>query len=200
MIKALNVISLKDLAAEIRVCTKCPLHTSRTFAVPGDGQLTGKVMIIGEGPGKEEDLSGHPFVGASGRFLNSVLAGTDINRDDIFITNIVKCRPPGNRVPAPDEVATCTPYLERQLEIIRPRVIVTLGRPSASYMLNNAKMTMGSVRGRWHAWRGIKLMPTFHPSYVLRSYTEETRKAVWSDLKMVMEELGMPVPARGKAM
>jgi DNA polymerase len=117
-------------------------------------------------------------------------------REQVFIANIVKCRPPGNRVPALDEVAACTPYLERQLEIVRPRVIVTLGRPSANYMLQN-KLSMGAMRGQWHAWRGIKLLPTFHPSYVLRTYTEEVRATVWGDLKKVLAEIGLAVPRRG---
>jgi DNA polymerase len=113
----------------------------------------------------------------------------------VFIVNIVKCRPPGNREPAPDEVATCTPYLERQIEIVRPRVIVTLGRPALQYMLNQ-KISISRMRGQWQTWRGIKLMPTFHPAYILRNYTRETREAVWSDLKQVLAELEMPIPSR----
>jgi DNA polymerase len=185
---------------EVRTCPKCRLCQTRTHTVFGEGDPDAKIFFIGEGPGENEDLTGRPFVGRAGQLLDKMIAAMGLRREQVYIANIVKCRPPANRPPALDEVATCTPYLERQLEIIRPRVIVTLGRPSASYMLNNPKMTMGSVRGRWHAWRGIKLMPTFHPSYVLRSYTEETRKAVWSDLQQVMEELGMSVPARVKAM
>ncbi|MCA1659751.1 MAG: uracil-DNA glycosylase, partial [Verrucomicrobiaceae bacterium] len=119
-----------------------------------------------------------------------------LSREQVFIANIVKCRPPNNRVPMPDEVATCTPFLERQIEIIRPRVIVTLGLPSLKYMMNDSKLTMGRSRGNWCEWRGIKLMPTFHPAYVLRQYTDETRAAVWSDLKQVLVELGMPIPRR----
>ena len=116
-----------------------------------------------------------------------------LRREQVYIANIVKCRPPGNRVPAPDEVATCTPYLQRQLEIVRPKVIVTLGLPSAKYMLQS-NSTMGRLRGQWHEWRGIKLMPTFHPAYVLRSYTQQVRAAVWDDLKNVMAEVGLPAP------
>ena len=111
---------------------------------------------------------------AAGELLNKMIAGMGLHREQVFIANIVKCRPPDNRVPAPDEVETCTPYLVRQLEIIRPRVIVTLGLPAAKYMLES-KSTMGKMRGQWHNWRGIKLMPTFHPAYLLRSYTEENR-------------------------
>jgi len=129
--------------------------------------------------------------------LNKWIAAMGLKREQVYIANIVKCRPPGNRVPAPDEVATCTPYLQRQLEIIRPKVIVTLGLPSAKYMLQSS-LSMGRLRGQWHEWRGIKLMPTFHPAYVLRSYNEQTRSAVWSDLKQVMAELNLPVPASSK--
>jgi DNA polymerase len=118
-----------------------------------------------------------------------------LRREKVFIANIVKCRPPNNRVPAPDEVATCTPYLQRQLEIVRPRVIMTLGLPSAKYMLQ-LNLSMGKMRGNWYDWRGIKLMPTYHPAYVLRQYTVETRSAVWNDLKKVMAELGLPIPSK----
>lgn len=185
---------------EVSTCQKCQLHKTRTQTVFGEGDADAKIFFIGEGPGENEDQTGRPFVGRAGQLLDKMIAAMGLRREQVFIANIVKCRPPGNRVPAPDEVATCTPYLERQLEIVRPQVIVTLGRPAASYMLGNPKLTMGSVRGRWHAWRGIRLMPTFHPSYVLRTYTEETRKAVWSDLKQVMEAVGVTAPSRGKTM
>jgi uracil-DNA glycosylase len=176
---------------EVRLCTKCRLSQTRTQTVFGEGDVDAKIMFVGEGPGENEDLTGRPFVGRAGQLLDKMIAAMGLRREQVYIANIVKCRPPQNRVPALDEVATCTPYLERQIEIIRPRVIVTLGRPAASYMLGNPKLTMGSVRGRWHQWREIKLMPTFHPSYVLRVYTEEVRKAVWDDLKKVMAEVGI---------
>jgi uracil-DNA glycosylase len=179
---------------EVRGCTKCRLCETRTQTVFGEGDADAKIFFIGEGPGETEDQTGRPFVGRAGQLLDKMIAAMGLRRDQVYIANIVKCRPPQNRVPAPDEVATCTPYLQRQLEIIRPRVIVTLGRPATSYMLNDPKLTMGASRGRWHQWRDIKLMPTFHPSYVLRTYTPETRKAVWSDLKQVMDELGLPQP------
>ncbi len=185
---------------EVRTCPKCRLCETRTQTVFGEGDVDAKIFFIGEGPGENEDLTGRPFVGRAGQLLDKMIAAMGLRRNQVYIANIVKCRPPENRVPAPDEVATCTPYLERQLEMIRPATIVTLGRPAASYMLGNPKLTMGSVRGRWFQWRGIKLMPTYHPSYVLRNYTEETRKAVWNDLKLVMDELGMTTPARGKPM
>ncbi|HTL30877.1 MAG TPA: uracil-DNA glycosylase family protein [Tepidisphaeraceae bacterium] len=181
---------------EVSGCTKCRLCQTRTRTVFGEGDPGAKIFFIGEGPGENEDLSGRPFVGRAGQLLDKMINAMGLKREQVFIANIVKCRPPNNREPAPDEVATCTPYLERQLEIIRPQVIVTLGRPAASHMLQT-KVAMGKIRGQWQSWRGIKLMPTFHPAYVLRQYTEETRAAVWSDLKKVLVELGMPVSSRG---
>jgi uracil-DNA glycosylase family 4 len=180
---------------EVKNCTRCRLHQTRTNTVFGEGDVDAQIFFVGEGPGENEDQTGRPFVGRAGQLLDKMIRGMGLSRPEVFIANIVKCRPPNNRVPATDEVATCTPYLERQLEIVRPRVIVTLGRPATTYMLNS-KLPMGQLRGKWQSWRGIRLMPTFHPSYVLRSYTEEVRAAVWSDLKQVLVELGLPVPQR----
>jgi len=182
-------------ADEVKGCTRCRLSETRTHTVFGEGDPDAKIFFIGEGPGENEDLQGRPFVGRAGDLLNKMIAGMGLRREEVFIANIVKCRPPGNRQPAPDEVETCTPYLVRQLEIIRPPVIVTLGLPAAKYMLES-KLSMGRLRGVWHNWRGIKLMPTFHPAYLLRAYTEENRATVWSDLKKVMAEIGLPIPAR----
>ena len=182
-------------ADEVKGCTRCRLSETRTQTVFGEGDPDAKIFFIGEGPGENEDLKGRPFVGRAGDLLNKMIAGMGLRREEVFIANIVKCRPPGNRQPAPDEVETCTPYLVRQLEIIRPPVIVTLGLPAAKYMLES-KLSMGRLRGVWHNWRGIKLMPTFHPAYLLRAYTEENRATVWSDLKKVMAEIGLPIPAR----
>ena len=178
---------------EVRGCTKCRLCETRTNTVFGEGDPAARIFFIGEGPGENEDLQGRPFVGRAGELLNKWIAAMGLAREQVFIANIVKCRPPGNREPAPDETATCTPYLQRQIEIIRPEVIITLGRPSSQYMLQS-KLSMGKLRGQWHAYRGIKLMPTYHPAYVLRQYTVETRRAVWDDLKKVMAELGLPIP------
>jgi DNA polymerase len=180
---------------EVSGCKRCRLCQTRTHTVFGEGDPDAKIFFIGEGPGENEDLSGRPFVGKAGQLLDKMINAMGLKREQVFIANIVKCRPPNNREPAPDEVATCTPYLERQLEIIRPRVIVTLGRPAVQHMLQT-KTAMGKIRGQWQSWRGIKLMPTFHPAYVLRQYTDETRAAVWSDLKQVLVELGMKVPSR----
>jgi len=180
---------------EVKPCQKCRLCSTRTKTVFGEGNPDTKIFFIGEGPGETEDLTGRPFVGRAGELLGKMIAGMGLSRERVFIANIVKCRPPNNRVPAPDEVGTCTPYLVRQLEIIRPQVIVTLGLPAAKYMLNS-KATMGSLRGNWQSWRGIKLMPTFHPAYLLRSYTEANRSMVWSDLKAVMSAVGLSLPPK----
>ena len=185
-------------ANEVRGCTKCRLCDCRTNTVFGEGDPDAKIFFIGEGPGETEDKTGRPFVGRAGELLNKMIAGMGLGRENVYIANIVKCRPPGNRVPAPDEVATCTPYLQRQIEIIRPKVIVTLGLPSAKYMLET-KLTMGRLRGQWHSWRGIRLMPTFHPAYVLRNNTYDIRAAVWSDLKKVLGEVGLPIPQKNPA-
>jgi DNA polymerase len=178
---------------EVRGCTKCRLCETRKNTVFGEGDPDAQIFFIGEGPGENEDLQGRPFVGRAGELLNKWIAAMGLRREQVFIAKIVKCRPPNNREPAPDETATCTPYLERQIEIVRPRVIITLGRPSSQYMLQT-KLSMGRLRGQWHAYRGIKLMPTYHPAYVLRQYTVETRRAVWDDLKKVMAELDLPIP------
>jgi DNA polymerase len=191
-----KIARLKALdETEVNVCTRCRLHETRTRTVFGEGDPDARIFFIGEGPGENEDLQGRPFVGRAGELLNKWIAAMGLQREQVFIANIVKCRPPGNREPAPDEVSTCTPYLQRQLEIIRPQVIITLGRPAAQHMLDT-KISMGKLRGQWFDWRSIKLMPTYHPAYVLRSYTYETRAAVWSDLQLVMKQLDLPLPKR----
>jgi DNA polymerase len=183
--------------SEVKVCTRCRLHSTRTNTVFGEGDPDAKIFFVGEGPGEDEDRTGRPFIGRSGQLLTKmIVGGMGLKREQVFIANIVKCRPPANRVPGLDEVAACTPYLERQIEIVRPKVIVTLGLPAATYMLKT-KQSMGKLRGQWHSWRGIKLMPTYHPSYVLRVYTEEVRNTVWNDLIQVLIELKLPVPQRG---
>jgi DNA polymerase len=188
--------ALDDLDAnEVRGCTRCRLCEQRTNTVFGEGDPDAQVFFIGEGPGENEDLKGRPFVGRAGDLLDRMIGAMGLKRQQVYIANIVKCRPPGNRTPQADEVATCTPYLERQLEIIRPRVIVTLGLPATQFMLQR-NISIGRARGQWFSWRGIKLMPTYHPAYVLRSYTRPVREAVWGDLQKVMSELGMPLSSR----
>jgi DNA polymerase len=186
-----KVCALKVLDdTEVKGCVRCRLSETRTQTVFGEGDPDAQIFFIGEGPGENEDLSGRPFVGRAGQLLDKMIAAMGLRREQVFIANIVKCRPPNNRAPAPDETSACTPYLVKQLEIVRPKIIVTLGHPAARFMLDT-KLAMGRLRGNWHSWRGIKLMPTFHPSYVLRSYTPEVRAAVWSDLQQVMDALGL---------
>lgn len=179
----------------VKPCTRCRLSQTRTHTVFGEGDPDASIFFIGEGPGESEDLQGRPFVGRAGELLNKMIAGMGLQREQVYIANIVKCRPPGNRCPAPDEIDACTPYLVSQLEIVRPKVIVTLGLPASRYMLGS-KLSMGKMRGQWHDWRGIKLMPTYHPAFLLRAYTEQNRADVWSDLKKVMAEVGLPIPSR----
>ena len=180
---------------QVKPCEHCRLCKTRKNTVFGEGDPDAGIFFVGEGPGENEDLQGRPFVGRAGELLNKMIAGMGLRREQVYIANIVKCRPPDNRVPAPDEVEACTPFLVRQLEIVRPKVIVTLGLPASKYMLAS-RLSMGKLRGQWHNWRGIKLMPTYHPAFLLRSYTEENRAAVWSDLKKVMAEVGLPIPGK----
>jgi DNA polymerase len=185
---------------QVKGCVKCGLHRTRDKTVFGEGDADAQICFIGEGPGKDEDASGRPFVGRAGQKLDDMIRGMGLKREDVYICNIVKCRafmPDINkdRPPSEDETAACTPYLLKQMEIIRPKVIVTLGLPSTRYLLKS-KASMTSMRGNWHAWRGIKVMPTWHPAYVLRNYTEQTRREVWDDLKKVLIELGLPIPKR----
>lgn len=180
-------------AAAVAICVKCRLSETRRNTVFGEGDPDAAILFVGEGPGEDEDRTGRPFVGRAGQKLDEMVGAMGLKREQVYIANIVKCRPPGNRVPGADEVEACAPYLLRQIEIVRPRVIVTLGL-SASRFLLRSQLSMGRLRGQWHEWRGIKVMPTYHPSYVLREYTVETRKAVWSDLQKVMSEVGLTPP------
>lgn len=193
-----RIVALRQMDEnEVRGCTRCRLCESRTNTVFGEGDPEARIFFIGEGPGENEDLQGRPFVGKAGQLLDKMIAGMGLERRQVYIANIVKCRPPKNRAPVPDETAACTPFLERQLEIVRPEVIVTLGLPASQYMLKT-KTPMGRLRGQWHTWRGIRLMPTFHPAYILRVYTPEVRGAVWSDLQQVMNVLGLKAPSKGR--
>lgn len=177
-------------AGEVKGCTFCPLCNARKNTVFGEGDVDARLMFVGEGPGATEDEMGRPFVGDAGQLLNKQIAAMGLERSQVFICNVVKCRPPGNRVPMPDEMAACTPYLMRQIEIVRPKVIVTLGLTATGFLLQK-KATMGSMRGQWHDFRGIALMPTWHPAYLLRNPTTKTRGEVWSDLQQVMAKLGL---------
>lgn len=173
--------SLRGVAEEVAACTQCPLHRTRSKTVPGAGSTHPLVLVIGEGPGADEDRSGIPFVGAAGRYLDKWLAAIDMSRDtNCFIANIVKCRPPGNRDPEPDERAACLPYLIRQIEILKPSVILTLGRVAAQTLLETNER-IGKMHGNEYVYRGIPLIPTYHPSGVLRN--PGYRRSVWDDLR-----------------
>jgi uracil-DNA glycosylase len=186
MAKSKKAGRLDELAAQIRVCTRCPLHESRTLAVPGDGKYTAKVMIIGEAPGKEEDESGHPFVGSAGRFLNHVLEGTGLERSDFFITNTVKCRPPKNRVPRKIEVGTCTAnYLSEQIELLNPKLVMLLGATAAKTLLG--VKSIGEVRGRVVERDGRKFLVGYHPA--VRFYREDLGEKVREDFALLKREL-----------
>lgn len=177
---------LEELAAEIRVCVKCPLHVSRTNAVPGDGPPTSRLMIIGEAPGKDEDLTGHPFVGASGKFLNSVLEGTGIDRDDCFVTNTAKCRPPKNRTPRKLEVDTCTAnYLFEQIDLINPKLIMLLGGVAAKKLLG--VKSVNEARGRVIEHEGRRYIVGYHPA--VRFYREDLAEKVREDFALLKREI-----------
>jgi uracil-DNA glycosylase family 4 len=179
--------TLAQVREQLGECTRCRLSEGRTQIVFGDGNPQAALMFVGEGPGETEDLRGLPFVGRAGELLTQMIEkGLAISRSDVYICNIVKCRPPGNRTPQADEVATCLPFLDGQIDAVQPRVIVALGKPAASLLLGR-DVAITKTRGTWHAYRGIPVMPTFHPAFVLRQYTSENRRLVWSDLKAALE-------------
>jgi uracil-DNA glycosylase family 4 len=173
---------LTALRDEIGDCKRCKLCEKRTNIVFGVGNPHAKLMFVGEGPGADEDAQGEPFVGRAGQKLNEMIQAIGLTRKDVYIANVVKCRPPGNRDPEPDEVATCSPFLFRQIDSIQPKAIVALGSPATKTLLQT-KAGITSLRGRWGSFRGIPVMPTFHPAFLLRQYTVENRQAVFADLK-----------------
>jgi DNA polymerase len=178
--------TLEEIRAEMGDCRRCKLYGGRTHLVFGDGAANARLMFVGEAPGAEEDKQGVPFVGASGQLLNKMLSKLGLRREEVYIANIVKSRPPGNRDPEADEIAACLPFLEKQIRAIRPRVIVTLGRP-ATHALLNTKEPLTRLRGHWQRYHNIRVMPTFHPSYLLRAPQE--RRKTWDDMQQVMEYL-----------
>lgn len=185
-----NFSSLDELwSKKVEGCTACKLaNEGRHNIVFGQGNSNADLLFIGEGPGRDEDLQGIPFVGRAGQKLNDIIAAMGLTRDDIYIANIVKCRPPGNRNPEPDEISACIPYLNQQIEIIKPKVICSLGAVSAHTLLET-KTPISKLRGHFHDYRGTPLMPTFHPAYLLRNYTPQTRKLVWEDMQKILARL-----------
>ena len=175
--------SLAEVQAVLGDCQRCALCQGRTQIVFGDGNPEADLLFVGEGPGQHEDIQGLPFVGKAGQLLTKMIeSGLGIPRRSVYICNIVKCRPPQNRDPLPDEIEACRSFLDGQIAAVRPKVIVSLGRPAASLLLGR-KVAISRERGRWQSYRGIPLMPTLHPAFVLRQYSEENRRAVWEDLK-----------------
>jgi uracil-DNA glycosylase len=179
--------SLEELRAAIGDCRRCKLCSGRTNLVFGIGNPHAKLMFVGEGPGRDEDLQGEPFVGRAGQLLNDIITkGMGLKREDVYIANVVKCRPPDNRNPEPDEVAACEPFLKKQIELIGPQIIVGLGKFAVQTLLQS-KAPITKLRGNWHSYHGIKLMPTFHPAYLLRNPAD--KKLVWEDIKKVIKEM-----------
>ncbi len=183
---AIATMTLEQLNSSAQKCKKCPLCTSRNNVVFGEGSANADLMFIGEGPGYDEDQQGRPFVGKAGELMTKMISAMQFSREQVYISNIVKCRPPKNRNPLPEEANVCLPYLQRQIELIQPKVIVVLGAVPLKYLLN--KMGIMRLRGQWDSYNGIKVMPTFHPAYLLRN--PEAKREVWSDLQQVMKLFG----------
>jgi uracil-DNA glycosylase len=188
--------TLLKIREDIGDCTRCRLHKGRHKIVFGDGNPKAEVVFIGEGPGADEDMQGLPFVGRAGKLLTQMIEAMGLQRKDVYICNVVKCRPPENRAPEPDEVTTCSPYLLRQIDVIQPKVIVCLGAVAAKTLLETTR-GISQFRGEWLQWRGRKLMATYHPAYLLRN--PNAKGEVWKDLQKVMAELGLQVPKKTKS-
>ena len=188
--------ALLSVRRELGPCTRCKLHGGRSTLVFGVGNPAAELMFVGEGPGAEEDRRGEPFVGRAGELLDKMIGAMGFRREEVYIANVVKCRPPDNRDPEPDEIDACEPFLKAQIAAIRPRVIVALGRFAVQTLLRDTT-PISRLRGAWRAYEGVRLMPTFHPAYLLRNPAEK-RKA-WEDLQLVMREFGKMPSRKGSA-
>jgi uracil-DNA glycosylase len=189
--KAEALVAIKD---DIGDCTRCPLaYAGRRTIVFGEGDPNARLMFVGEGPGADEDTSGRPFVGKAGQLLNNMIQAMGLKREEVYIANIVKCRPPANRVPEPTEANTCDQFLLRQLDVVQPQVVVALGSTAAMYLLG-VKQSLVALRGHWHSCRGAKLAVTYHPAFLLRD--PRMKGEAWKDLQRVMVELGLKAPAK----
>jgi uracil-DNA glycosylase len=186
--------ALRIIREDIGDCTRCALHRGRTKIVFADGDPCARLMFVGEGPGADEDAQGLPFVGRAGQLLNNMILAMGLRREEVYIANVVKCRPPGNRTPEPEEANTCVPFLFRQIDAVRPEVLVALGATAATYLLGQ-RQPLASLRGRIHSVRGARLIVTYHPAYLLRDPRQ--KKEAWTDLQIAMRELGLRVPNRG---
>ncbi|MCF7855841.1 MAG: uracil-DNA glycosylase [Candidatus Pacebacteria bacterium] len=181
------------MAAEVAACSLCPLHGTRTNTVPGQGSPNPEIVFVGEGPGADEDEQGLAFVGKAGHLLTRMIEAMGLTRDDVFICNIVKCRPPENRTPELSEMNACLPYLKRQIGLLQPKVVVALGATALTGLVEMPKgMGITRARGTWLRFAGIDLMPTFHPAYLLRN--PNVKKYVWEDLQAVLRRLDKPIP------
>lgn len=185
--------ALKAIREDIGECTRCRLNKGRTNLVFGVGNVNADLMFVGEGPGADEDAQGEPFVGRAGQLLNNMISAMGLRREDVYIANVVKCRPPNNRTPEKDECDTCSPFLLRQIEVIRPKVIVALGAVAAKNLLA-INDSMSNLRGRWYDFKGAKLAVTYHPAYLLRDPRQKVE--AWKDLQMVMKYLGLKPKAK----
>ena len=186
--------ALLAIKEEIGDCTRCPLaYAGRRTIVFGDGDANARLMFVGEGPGADEDASGIPFVGKAGQLLNNMIQAMGLKREEVYIANIVKCRPPANRVPEPVEANTCDQFLLQQIDVVQPQVIVALGSTAATYLLG-VKQSLAALRGKWHSCRGAKLAVTYHPAFLLRD--PRMKGEAWKDLQRVMAELGLKAPAK----
>jgi len=183
--------TLEEIRAELGDCTRCKLGPLRKNLVFGIGNPNAELVFVGEGPGADEDAQGLPFVGKAGELLTKMIGAMGFTRDEVYICNVVKCRPPGNRDPEADEIAACEPFLKAQLSVVKPKVIVALGRFAAQTLLRDTT-AISKLRGHWREYCGIKLMPTFHPAYLLRNTAEKAK--AWQDLKLVMKEFGKEPP------
>jgi uracil-DNA glycosylase family 4 len=182
-------LSLTELEAVAKQCTACRLHRGRTHVVFGVGNPQADLMFVGEAPGRDEDLQGEPFVGRAGQLLTRIIEAIGMKRQDVYIANVIKCRPPNNRNPEADEIARCEPYLIRQIALVKPRLIVALGTFAAQTLLKT-KLPISQLRGRFHIYQGVRVMPTFHPAFLLRN--PERKRAVWEDMQAVQRELRQP--------
>jgi len=189
-----KTMTLEEIREEIGDCTRCKLHEGRTNLVFGDGNTKARLVFVGEGPGRDEDMQGKPFVGRSGKLLTKIIEAMGLKREDVYICNVVKCRPPDNRTPEPDEMSTCEQFLFKQIRFIKPEVIVCLGATAAKSVLKT-KDSLGSLRGKFHMYSGTKLMVTYHPAALLRN--PNFKKPAWEDMQVVMKELGLKIPKKG---
>jgi len=188
-----RIAALQTIREDIGDCTRCALHKGRHNLVFADGDANARLMFVGEGPGADEDAQGLPFVGRAGQLLNNMIAAMGLKREQVYIANVVKCRPPNNRTPDPGEANTCMQFLWRQIDVVRPQVLVALGATAATYLLGH-RQPLAGLRGRIHAVRGSSLIVTYHPAYLLRDPRQ--KKEAWADLQIAMRELGLKAPSR----